>query len=537
MTKKSFFARHKKLWIILTIVLILVIWMGSCISKTMKQSAQMLANMSKRETAVVERRDINDVVATTGAVVSKDSKAISAEVNNVIVESVSVKVGDHVNAGDVICILDSSDLKADLENANKEYSVSQKTNSLSMSSAKKELQEAKETKNRTVTRQDEAVAKVKKEYDNAIEKTKAAKNTYEDAKKKTWETENALAETRQKLSELGEAPSISGSVSGSDAGVIVMTEDERQAMYDQLKESEATLMQALEQFGQAESLALNEYNAAAVAEDKCKEAYETSIETKDDTIRTQDSGIEKMQDSIKKTELSASVGDYKTLSGIETLEEQIENCVVTAPISGIITELKVEPGDRYTGTPIALIEDVTAYEIETAVDEFSISKVEVGQKAVIKTNGTGDDILEGVVKSISPKAINAGTGDVYYRVIIDLLTKEDRLRLDMTAKVSIVVGGAENVLVVPYDAVFEDEDGRFYVEVKDDNPVATSDATNNANGLPMEQTKKIYVTKGTESSFYTEIMGDEIKEGMEVLLPKTQANDFMQMLQEEMGGM
>lgn len=536
MAKKSFFARHKKLWIILTIVLLLVVWMGSCISKTMKQSAQMLANMSKRETAVVERRDINDVVATTGAVVSKESKVVSAEVNNVIVESVSVKVGDHVNAGDVICILDSTDLKAELENANKEYSVSQKSNNLSMSSAKKELQEAKETKERTVTRQDEAVAKVKKEYDNAVEKTKAAKNTYEDAKKKTWETENALAETRQKLSELGEAPSISGSVSGSDAGVIVMTEDERQAMYDQLKESEATLMQALEQFGQAESLALNEYNAAAVAEDKCKEAYETSIETKDDTIRTQDSGIEKMQDSIKKTELSASVGDYKTLSGIETLEEQIENCVVTAPISGIITELKVEPGDRYTGTPIAMIEDVTAYEIETAVDEFSISKVEVGQKAVIKTNGTGDDILEGVVKSISPKAV-PGQSDVYYSVIVELLTKEDRLRLDMTAKISIVVGGAENVLVVPYDAVFEDEDGRFYVEVKDDNPVATTDAANNANGFPMQQTKKIYVTKGTESSFYTEIMGDEIKEGMEVLLPKTQANDFMQMLQEEMGGM
>ena len=536
MVKKSFFARHKKLWIILTIVLILVVWMGSCVAKAMKQSAEMLANMSKRETAVVERRDINDVVATTGSVVSKESKLISAEVNNVKVESVSVKVGDHVNAGDVICILDATDLQAELDNANKEYSVSKKTNNLSMNSAKKELKEAKESKERTITRQDETVAKVKKEYDNAVENTKKAKNTYEDAKRKTWETENALAETRQKLAELEALITVSGSVSGSDADVAAMTDEEKQALYNQLKESEGSLQQALEQFGQAESLALTEYNAAAVTEDKCKEAYETSIQTKDDTIRTQDSSIDKLQEGVTKSELSASVGDYKTLSGIESLEEQIANCVVTAPISGIVTELKVEPGDRYTGTPIALIEDVTAYEISTAVDEYSISKVEVGQKAVVKTNGTGDDVLEGVVKEVSPKAVE-GQGDVYYRVTIELLTKEDRLRLDMTAKISIVVGGAENVLVVPYDAVFEDEDGRFYVEVKDENAAVSADAVKNNGGLPLDQTKKIYVTKGTESSFYTEIIGDEIKEGMEVLLPKTQANDFMQMLQEEMGGM
>lgn len=528
-----------KLWIILAIVLALVVWMGSCVAKTMKQSREMLANMNKRETAVVERRDIVDAVSASGTVTSKEQKMVAAEVANVKVESVSVKVGDYVKEGDVICRLDATSLQEELDNISKELNVSKKTTDMSLSSAQKEINEAKESRNRTASRQDESVAKVKKEYDNAIEKTKNAKNTYEDAKRKTWETENALAETRQKMAELEKQSSVSGTVSGSDAeSFAAMSQEEINAMYEQCKNSEAELLQVLEAAGQAESVALSEYNAAAVAEDKAKELYEQSIETKEDTLRTQDSSIDKLQDGLAKSKLSASVGDYKTKSSIESLEEQIENCVVTAPISGMITNVSVEAGDKYAGTTIAMIEDTSAYEITTYVDEYSISKVAVGQKAVVKTNGTGDDILDGIVKSVAPRA-KQGVEDVYYEVIIGLNTKEDRLRLDMKAKISIVIESAENVLVVPYDAIYEDEDGRFYVEVKDDNAqIDPNDkAALTAATMGQIQTKKVYVTKGTESSFYTEIKGDEVKEGMEVVLPKTQASDFMSMLQEEMGGM
>ena len=53
-------------------------------------------------------------------------------------------------------------------------------------------------------------------------------------------------------------------------------------------------------------------------------------------------------------------------------------------------------------------------------------------------------------------------------------------------------------------------------------------------------TRRIYVEKGIESDYYIEIISDEITEGMEVVIPKTES-DFnniqnMMMRQGPMGG-
>ena len=45
-------------------------------------------------------------------------------------------------------------------------------------------------------------------------------------------------------------------------------------------------------------------------------------------------------------------------------------------------------------------------------------------------------------------------------------------------------------------------------------------------------TRKISVTKGVESDYYVEIGGSDVKEGMEIIVPKTESKSIFEMMQE-----
>jgi len=110
------------------------------------------------------------------------------------------------------------------------------------------------------------------------------------------------------------------------------------------------------------------------------------------------------------------------------------------------------------------------------------------------------------------------------------------IRLDMTAKLSIILSEKKNVLTVPYDAVSMDDDGKYYIEVVDENaPVADAQETEAPEVTPMPMDadlsdikmpvegnyKKIYVERGIESDYYIEVSSPELEVGMQVLVPQS----------------
>ena len=73
---------------------------------------------------------------------------------------------------------------------------------------------------------------------------------------------------------------------------------------------------------------------------------------------------------------------------------------------------------------------------------------------------------------------------------------DERLRLDMSASLSIVIEEHEDVLTVPYNAVWTDNDGNSFVTVVDG-----------------EDSTDVAVEVVMESNYYTEISASDIKEG------------------------
>lgn len=132
-----------------------------------------------------------------------------------------------------------------------------------------------------------------------------------------------------------------------------------------------------------------------------------------------------------------------------------------------------------------------SYTVSTSVDEYDISDVSVGQRVVILTEATGEDEIEGEITFVAPttgsSSLSSGTqsGDSGgagsfstsgtstsgsgYEVKIAVKTNDERLKMGLTAKCSIILEEADNVYAVPYDAVHENSDGTTVVYVSEGN--------------------------------------------------------------------
>ena len=101
----------KKVLIPAVIVLILAGGFGVHALNRQKAKKAMAEQMSQVETTTVTKQNLIDSISVTGTIASADARDVSAIASNVKVKTVNYKVGDYVNAGDVVAVLDSSDGK------------------------------------------------------------------------------------------------------------------------------------------------------------------------------------------------------------------------------------------------------------------------------------------------------------------------------------------------------------------------------------------------------------------------------------------
>ena len=286
------------------------------------------------------------------------------------------------------------------------------------------------------------------------------------------------------------------------------------------------------------------------------ETFNQTVRNADDSKRNNDSAVASRVDSVKNSKLSASTATLNDNRNIENLEEKIEGCVVSSTIGGIVTKVDVIEGDVYAGGAMITVENTSAYEVSAQIDEYDIAKIKEGQEVVIKTNGTGSLELKGTVKSIAPHATaatnlnNSNSTGVKYEVRVSVLTPCEDLKLDMTAKIEIICEKSEGVLAVPAEAIQEDEDGNFFVEILDKGePIDTSKMLTDPESVSKEDAEKlqsgeknyeshnVFITKGLEGDYYTEISGEGLEAGMRIVVPNNGAFSDISEYMDEAGAM
>jgi HlyD family secretion protein len=144
-------------------------------------------------------------------------------------------------------------------------------------------------------------------------------------------------------------------------------------------------------------------------------------------------------------------------AGLRLIEATLAMTTVTSPENGIVTSVPVTRGAVVTeGMPILGIAKAGGMRVKAKVDETDIARVKVGQRAIFSTDAVWDAEFFGVVSEIAPQAVYDSMTPGF-PVLINIEDPGDDLRSGMSADVEIVTYSKENALVVPVQAIVEQD--------------------------------------------------------------------------------
>ena len=174
---------------------------------------------------------------------------------------------------------------------------------------------------------------------------------------------------------------------------------------------------------------------------------------------------------------------------LENAEARLDDATLVAPFDGVVTAVHLAVGEWATGPAVELIND-GSLEVILDVDEIDVGNVAVGQTTIVTLEAWPNQDLVGEVTTIAPKG-NTQSEIVTYEVHISLDGGDLPLRTGMTANASLITAEKENVLLVPNRAITADrQSGQYFVH-----QVQGDDVT------------KVEVTIGLRDGNYTEITG------------------------------
>ena len=176
-----------------------------------------------------------------------------------------------------------------------------------------------------------------------------------------------------------------------------------------------------------------------------------------------------------------------------------QNATVTAPISGTVANISVQPGDAVSASTVTTTSNSTSFgssssssstnggssvlsignynqlSILAQVNEIDIPKVKVGQEATVTLDAFPNETFVGKVASVdSVGTITSGV--VTYNVYINLISPPSSIKSGMSASVAIQTARADNVITVPSSAV-QTSSGASYVRVLKNGQVSTVPVT------------------------------------------------------------
>lgn len=147
---------------------------------------------------------------------------------------------------------------------------------------------------------------------------------------------------------------------------------------------------------------------------------------------------------------------------------QRNKTIVRSPVNGVVLARQVEPGQTVaasfnTPTLFVIAEDLSAMELEVAIDEADVGQVKQGQKASFTVDAFPGDTFPAVIQrvdvgsNLSAQTTTTTTSTtaqvVSYGAILSVANPEQKLRPGMTATAEIITLQKNNVLLVPNAAL------------------------------------------------------------------------------------
>lgn len=607
--RKNWFARHKKL----TVALAVVILTAAAILIRLLTRAVPASGTTYQyvRTTTLTRTSLEDSVTVTGTVASGSEASVTVADNakTYKVATVEVEVGDTVQAGDVICTLDTSDLEKQIDSAELSYSDT-------LQSAQTTYDRALESYEVAVVKHDNSLIDLQENIDKADENLTKAQENLDSAKSARDSAQNTVNSCQSTVDSLqsayNAAQGIASYVSSYDMAADALNsaaaaldsayqsyttaymnyagaaDDGKEAAKAALQQAVSALQSAFDAYGSgtvdttanasvsaanqrtvtgtiapdvasinsqlsgidvtllvapASTTLIDTFNAAAQAlvnqesaaasgtgmtyqqvVDTYTQAQsqlsaaktaltqaETAVTTAETQVESAETQVESAHDAYDNEKNSTTLTTAwqqvedaetrleqakRTPDTLQTLRDTLEDCTLTATMSGTITELNATVGSACTGT-VATIQNTDGLTVEVTISADDVADVKTGMECNITSDSTGDSVIKGTLSQIDPVANEQGTFGA--KVTVD--TADSGLLIGIQAQAEILKSVTDNVFVVPIDAVGTAEDGSSFVYRK-------------TGGEGVDMTfEQVTVTTGDANDYYVEISGDDLAEG------------------------
>ena len=557
----------KKRWIVLAVVVL-----AAAGSFLLRKKGAGTQTVLASDTQVLSYADLESSISATGTVESSDTtkvySTLAYQVKNVLVE-----VGDVVQEGDLLAELDGEQIENQIASQKTSMEVASGSAGAQVQSAYDAYDNFKQGLDAglnasligaqsQVDNAYDAYVKASNAYDrykenvnlgentqvlsaeasrdnaaNALDNAQTAKDAADTAYKAAKEAKEdqlplltqereAAEEEKRLLEEQGDQISAEYFAACLKVETLRKQEQTIESNFETAKQNRASARQAIDSAQSAYDIAQATYNAALRGEDQALSDYADAVDsawrayqTALTSLESTKKGTEDQLEAYSDTLASANAGANTAVSeeSIRQLNKTLDDTKITAPVSGTVTAVYASVGSSGSGL-LFVIEDTDNLVVSTSVKGYDLGDVKTGMAVTIKSDATGDSVIPGTLTSIAPTAKKNQMGetesssDPSFEAEVSVDTASSGLRIGMEARLSYIIAQAEHVLVVPYEAVYTDENGRSCILVLRDQ------------GKETYLVESLPVTTGLDDDLDIAVSGSGVEAGLRVI---TEAKTYL----------
>ncbi|MFA7141719.1 MAG: efflux RND transporter periplasmic adaptor subunit [Candidatus Paceibacterota bacterium] len=147
-----------------------------------------------------------------------------------------------------------------------------------------------------------------------------------------------------------------------------------------------------------------------------------------------------------------------------------DKAIIKSPLTGVITKINKKEGELISAQEPFLEILSPKYQVEVNIPETDVSKLKILNKAEIELDAIDDIKLNAEIASINPSATLI-QDVVYYKVVLTILDKDERIKPGMTADVLIFTDERKDVLYLLSRSILSDDKDKRYVRVLENGEV------------------------------------------------------------------
>ena len=151
----------------------------------------------------------------------------------------------------------------------------------------------------------------------------------------------------------------------------------------------------------------------------------------------------------------------KAEANVQAIRAELAKTVIRSPLAGIVTRQDAKIGEIATASArlVAVLSE-RRYEIEANVPEVDIGNIRLQNPVAITLDAFPGEALGGRVVAIDP-AETIVDGVVNFKITVTVEEPEERLKSGLTANLAIETRKKERVLLLPQVAILETDAGTF----------------------------------------------------------------------------